>query len=465
MRLEDTVGKKIDDFCESGFTDPDVNHCAHFVAHHLNLKLALTCSALTRTGSNGASVRVQEIFAKCHEVGMLSDWNGSGRVLVFVTAKSNVDLANKRMRNVPKKHIGIYDGQHVYHYGNTQDRVRKQTLAEFKNTFQRTYGGDLGFYYGTEPSSITVERHRTSRSAARGTVSVAYEIRDKKVYATLNGGPEYFVAQRVKYGSRIGLAQMSGLTGPSYNPDPFISEYGSWAYLVYAIGVSESENRFNRINSYDRAEFTFGFFQFAAHTPKDNLILLLRRAAEIGDFQRYFPELQVTEGRLHHISGGVVTDLETEVYNPQADETHLLQFMRYLNPSEGELDDAEIIHAAKLVALCDESPAFCELQVRTAIQITARKFRERYQHWYDLAGATDSACLAIADIHHQGRGKKPQVRAALQSSNPINALAKIGENKYPERCRSLRKIIKTLESAGKLGRHKYEPAHGVFVPV
>lgn len=99
-----------------------------------------------------------------------------------------------------------------------------------------------------------------------------------------------------------------------------------------------------------------------------------------------------------------MTDLEAEVYNPRQDERELENLMRYLNPNERQLDDAEIIHAAKLVALCEQSPRFCELQVRTAFRITAGKFRDRYQHWYNLTGATDTVCTAIADIHHQARG-------------------------------------------------------------
>ena len=96
-------------------------------------------------------MRVHEVFAQCPEVGWLENWSEDGQVLVFVTAKTNVTLSNKTMRNVPKKHIGIYDGTHIYHYGNTRDKVVKQTVAQFKSTFQSAYGGDLGFYFGTVP--------------------------------------------------------------------------------------------------------------------------------------------------------------------------------------------------------------------------------------------------------------------------------------------------------------------------
>lgn len=294
---------------------------------------------------------------------------------------------------------------------------------------------------------------------------VTWELRKKEIFARVDGGPEFFVARRTVYGSRVGLAQIGRLTGPIYDPSAFTAEFGPWAHLVYAIGASESENRFNRINSYDRAAFTFGFVQFAAHTPNDNLVLLLRSATELPAFQRHFPELQVVEGRLHCVEDGRATDLELETYNARYGERQLNDLMRYLNPVEAKLDNAEIVHAARLVYLCETSPEFCALQVRTAIQITTRKFRERYQRWYDLNGLSDSICVAIADIHHQGRAKKTQVREALASTKPLANLTRLGEDKYPERCRSLRAMIARLEEAGELGCHKYDSADARFVPV
>jgi hypothetical protein len=460
MSLEDTVGKTISDFCGNRYTGAAINHCAHFVSHFLKLQFSMTCKKLTGRNKEAANVRVHEVFAQCPQVGWLESWSGSGQVLVFVTAKNNVTLSTKTMRNVPKKHIGIYDGTHIYHYGNTKDKVVRQTVNQFKQSFQNSYGGDLGFFFGTVPGETLF-----GLTMAAEALGVTHEIRGKEVYARIAGGEEFFVARRVPFGSRVGLMQRpTDLTGPTYNPARFVGEYGPWAYMVYTIGEGESGNRFNRINSYDRAAFTFGFFQLAAHTPKDNLVLFLRRATELADFQTYFPDLQMKNGRLHRVAGSTTTDLEVEVFNPKQDANELEHLMRYLNPNEKQLDEAEIIHAAKLVALCDNSQEFCDLQVRTAVQITTRKFRDRYQHWYDLAGVSDTICTAIADIHHQGRGKKTQVRAALQSHNPLSALTKIGEDKYPERCKTLRKTLKALEADGKLGKQKYEPAHGVFVP-
>jgi len=294
---------------------------------------------------------------------------------------------------------------------------------------------------------------------------VTWKIRGKEVFARVDDGDEIHVARRTRYGPRIGLAQIGRLTGPIYDSTDYSAEFGTWAHLVYAIGASESGNRFNRLNTYDRAAFTFGFVQFAAHTPNDNLVLLLRRATELPAFQRHFPELQMRDGRLYRVVGETATDLEAESYNPRYKERQLENLMRYLNPVETELDGTEIVHAARLVNLCETSPEFCALQVRTAIEITLRKFRERYTPWYELNGVSDSICVAIADIHHQGRAKKARVRAALASGTPLANLTKLGEEKYPERCRSLRAMIAKLEQKGQLGTHKYTSANGRFVPV
>lgn len=68
--------------------------------------------------------------------------------LAFVTDERNVNLATKKMTNVPRKHIGIFQGGFVYHYSNSQNKVVKQTPEQFK----RHYNGDtIAVFYGTFP--------------------------------------------------------------------------------------------------------------------------------------------------------------------------------------------------------------------------------------------------------------------------------------------------------------------------
>ena len=142
-------GKHIKEICSAGFVGDEKNHCAHFVSHVLGFDFGLTCRALTGKGANKANVRVQEIFAKCPEVGR---WEGgvdvSAQGLMFVTDDTNVNLTAKVMKNVPKKHIGIYVGGDVWHYSNSQDKVVKQAVSQFGKHYS---GSNITLFSGAFP--------------------------------------------------------------------------------------------------------------------------------------------------------------------------------------------------------------------------------------------------------------------------------------------------------------------------
>ena len=143
-------GKHIKDICSAGFTGDETNHCAHFVSHALGYSFGLTCHALTGKGkaTSKANVRVQEIFAKCPKVGQWDDVATPSQGLVFVTDASNVNLAAKMMKNVPKKHIGIYVGGDVWHYSNTRDKVVKQSITQFSKHYP---GSNIALFFGAFP--------------------------------------------------------------------------------------------------------------------------------------------------------------------------------------------------------------------------------------------------------------------------------------------------------------------------
>ena len=146
IELASYEGKHIKEICQSGFTGDEKNHCAHFVSHVLSYDFGLTCRALTGKGHDKANVRVQEVFAKCPKVGLWDDASTPTQGLVFVTAKANVDLTAKLMKNVPKKHIGIFIGGDVWHYSNTRDKVVRQSVSQFNRHYP---GSDITLFYGT----------------------------------------------------------------------------------------------------------------------------------------------------------------------------------------------------------------------------------------------------------------------------------------------------------------------------
>lgn len=483
MRLSETLNKTIEDFCRNNFTGTRENHCAHFVCHVLEMDSGYDCKTHKNGSHLGSCLRVQELFAECPQVG---NWNNApdGMKIVFVTDKSNVNLTAHTMRNVPKKHVGIFSDGHVYHYSNSQDIVIRQTPRDFLSRFQNFYGGNQALFFGTFPPEAKLPDPENGAtpvdSSVRNVTDAGPEPTIRKVtvstgkfdyFATLPGVAEYYVARNTKYESFRGLVQpMSKLNGPRYKIADFAEEYGTVAGILGVISVGESSGYFNRLNTYDRAAFTFGFFQLAAHTPGDNLILLFRRAAvENSAFQELFPDLKLVDGVLHRDLGTHQISLEKEYPRPgHPNEKNLKDFMTYLNDDGTSIDDTELSTSARMIHLANSDEAFDELQVNVAAEITMKKMRSLYSNWYELDGVSDLICAAIADIHHQGRGKRVEVKNALSSASTVqgkvNALCKIGEDRFPVRCATLKQSLAKAETDGHLGISVFDKASGLFRP-
>jgi hypothetical protein len=266
------------------------------------------------------------------------------------------------------------------------------------------------------------------------------------------------------------MQPMNKLNGPRYKIADFVDEYGTVAGMLGAICEGESSGYFNRLNTYDRAAFTFGFFQLAAHTPDDNLILVFRKAvAENAAFQKLFPDLKLVDGVLHRDLGTHTVSLEKKYPRPgHPAEKNLKDFMNYLNSDGASVDNTELSASARLINLANSDNAFNRLQVNVAAEITMRKLRNAYSVWYNLNGASDLICTAIADIHHQGRGTKTQVREALSSSNTVQgkvaALCRIGKADYASRCATLKDALDKAKTNGHLGISVFDKASGLFKP-
>ena len=486
MKLSETVNKTIADFCNNKFNGAAENHCAHFVCHVLELDLGYDCKLHMNGSHPGACIRVQELFAECPQVG---NYNNApqGIKIVFVTDKSNVNLAAHTMRNIPRKHVGIFSDGHIYHYSNTQDKVIRQTPPDFLTRFQGAYGGNQGLFFGTFPPTATMPASESDTLSdvlsvpTPNPVNMGPEPAIRKVtvssgkfdyFAKLPGIDEYYVARNTRYESFRGLMQPpTKLNGPRFTIDDFAEEYETVAGMLGVISTGESLGYFNRLNTYDRAAFTFGFFQLAAHTPNDNLILLFRKGiSENPAFQALFPDLKMVNGVLHRDLGNHTISLEKQYHRPgHPNEKNLKDFMAYLNPDGTNIDDKELSVSARLVHLANTDEAFNRLQVNIAAQITVGKIRNTYSVWYNLNGVSDLICTAIADIHHQGRGTKTAVRAALASASTIkgkvSALCNIGRDVHGPRCDTLKQALAKAQENQSLGVTVFDKASGLFKPI
>lgn len=144
--LNQYVNKNIKQICGNGYIDAKDNHCAHFVSHVMDYEFGYNCKAAGSGKVAGANLRVHEVFPRCPSVGRWDDKPDTlSPCLVFVTARSNVNVQAKTMANVPKKHIGIFIGGTIWHYSNANHKVMTQLPADFVHHYP---GPDIELFYG-----------------------------------------------------------------------------------------------------------------------------------------------------------------------------------------------------------------------------------------------------------------------------------------------------------------------------
>lgn len=138
--LNSYVAKNISEICLNGYTNNNINHCAHFVSHVINLHFGCTCDSLVPNSAQqgfGANIRVHEVFAQCPAVYEFDNCPTETSGLIFVSARTNFRGNPVNIQNVPKKHIGIILNGHIWHYSNTRDRVEVQTMLGFIHHYPR----------------------------------------------------------------------------------------------------------------------------------------------------------------------------------------------------------------------------------------------------------------------------------------------------------------------------------------
>jgi hypothetical protein len=302
----------------------------------------------------------------------------------------------------------------------------------------------------TDPAEPDGEGTTTGQTAKM--VSLGRE--GPRYFASIDGGPRFFVGSDVFYEGHRGLMNTRDESGTPYRPADYRGRFGFWADFIYPTTLCESGGYFQRLNTYDAARFTFGFFQHAAHTPNDNFILLLRQLLALPQAAAYFPDLSLRQDAVHRMTDHGLVRLES------GDSTEGL--MRYLNPNRNVVDEGEVINAAKFIHWSLHDPAHRDLQVAMAIGQQQKKLAQ-YARLYHLNGVVDTVCLVVTDIRHQGRAKSRHIIEALQSQDALGNLLQLGEDRFRERIRTLRSAIAAGEADGTLGVRRYDAASNDFV--
>jgi hypothetical protein len=275
--------------------------------------------------------------------------------------------------------------------------------------------------------------------------------------ARVDGGPKFYVGRRVPYEGNVGITNDSEPGGFKYDWQAYSAE-GHWAPFIFPTSICESGASMTNINTYDRARFTFGFFQFAAHVKNGDFVRFLRRLLATGSGPDYFPDLLVKNGHIYRVTDTGEVQLESD------ESTNKL--MDYLNPSSDDVQNIEVINAAKFIDGCTQDQALRELQVNEAI-VTAKQIMKASGIRYGLDGMIDRVCLVILDIRHHGRAGSQSIIAALQAGateeQKFNNLIALGSSNYNGRKATLRREIKRLVDAGVLGTKRYRLATNEFV--
>ncbi|HEY0658064.1 MAG TPA: hypothetical protein VGD05_06305 [Pyrinomonadaceae bacterium] len=274
-----------------------------------------------------------------------------------------------------------------------------------------------------------------------------------------SGDPKFLVGKETVYErTKHGLYNYSIPGGLVYKPDEYKAEYGFWAHFIAPTAKAESNNSFVCLNTYDRAKFTFGFMQFAAHVPNGDFVRYFKELLDLPVARDYFPKLVVKNNRIfYRESSGTLTQLE--------DDTTTEGFMKYLNPSLDQIENQEIICAARLVHWAMKDAAHRRIQVKVSIELFKEDMK-RHAQSYNLDGYPDKVCQVICDIRHQGRATSQQIINALNTGGNFETayarLLQFGQPLYASRINTVRTVIKNLIDAGIFGK-KYKKSTNDFV--
>jgi hypothetical protein len=271
-----------------------------------------------------------------------------------------------------------------------------------------------------------------------------------------DNGAAFFVGRRVSYEGNIGLYNVfarSRLQKLNYAASDFQQQSDFWATLIEPTAICEGLN-FLTLNTYDRAAFTF-FGQFAAHVANGDFVKYFRSLLTLPNASDYFPHLGIIGGRICQTDGAQPAALESD------GDTKPL--MKYLNPNLGEVQDSEVIAAAKLIHWTSTTPTARDAQVSEMVAVFQNYMKSADQR-VGIDGASGKFCSVIADILHQGRGGGgttwPQIHQAMRSSKPYEALLAIGPPKFDSRKATLKRAI---DARPEIAAKHWSRAKGDFI--
>ncbi|MFM8332227.1 MAG: hypothetical protein ACKN9T_11105 [Candidatus Methylumidiphilus sp.] len=280
-------------------------------------------------------------------------------------------------------------------------------------------------------------------------------------YAEAIGGgtPKFLIGKETIY-ERVnhGLFNLTTPSGLLYDANAYAPTYGFWAYFIAPTAKAESNNSFICLNTYDRARFTFGFMQYAAHVANGDFVRYFRQLLQLPNAADYFPKLALSGNQIcYRDASGTLTPLENS--------SSTADLLDYLNPTLSAIESQELITAARMIHWTTHDAKHRELQVATAIEFFKENMQD-YAKQYNLDGYPAKVCQVVCDIRHQGRAKSSHIIRALNTGGNFNLaydkLTALGLPLYKPRINTIRSEINKLLTAGLFGK-TYDQSTNSFV--
>lgn len=270
--------------------------------------------------------------------------------------------------------------------------------------------------------------------------------------------PEFFVGYSTRYDGMYGLYNPQKKDNVIYKSESYTAKYDFWAHFIYPTSNAESNNSFICLNTYDRAYFTFGFMQFAAHVPNGDFVTFFKEILALPEAMDYFPRLRLINNRIF--------------YQPDQGTAYQLEFdnstrelMEYLNPGLKEVERQEVICAARMIHWTMTHAIVREIQVKHSVELYKNNMI-KYNKRFSLNGFPAKVCFMICDILHQGRGTYDRIAYALNTGGDYEQayenLCTVGDKHYQPRIDSLKLVISKLAGNGIFDK-KYDSTTNTFV--
>lgn len=240
------------------------------------------------------------------------------------------------------------------------------------------------------------------------------------------------------------------------------ASFKHWSKVIEPTILEESGASFTAVNTYDRASFSYGIIQFAAHTYDADFHAYFREVLQrFPEVQRkFFPEFELrpVKSKQEIFGRNIVGVWSQLTRNGEPDNA---TFRSFIKPQPKWVTTSEFTFAAKLITATRLNTGLQKLQVEFAVA-RAKRVMTQLAKYAPVDGLLDELCAWVFDITTQGRATYSQIAGALAKPDPVAALRQFGLEQHAARIKSLERRIVKRRTDGIFGTMTYDKTSGEF---